>query len=245
MQGPLVSIITVSYNNASTIDACLSSVKEQLYEACEHIIIDGASTDGSQEIIQSYLPKYFISEPDHGIYHAMNKGLNQVQGEYCLFLNADDKFNSNHVITELVKSSANLDLLCASIQIFKGKSLYRNYCASRFKPWMFLFGHQPPHPGFFCKTFILKELNGFNESYKIAGDFDLMLRVFSNPNLKWKTAKLIAVNMQHGGASSGSLNKKQLMNKEVKHSLKENGRTAWTILIWAKYLFKVFQIKVF
>lgn len=245
MQGPLVSIITVSYNNASTIDACLSSVKEQLYASIEHIIIDGSSTDGTQEIIQSYKPNYFISEPDHGIYHAMNKGLQQAEGEYCLFLNADDKFSSNQVIGELVQSSTNLDVLCASVQIYKGKSLYRQYGASSFKPWMFVFGHQPPHPGFFCKTTLLKELNGFNESYQIAGDFDLMLRVFSKPNLKWKTSNLIAVDMQHGGASSGSLNKKQLMNKEVKHALKENGKTAWSMLIWAKYLIKVFQIKIF
>lgn len=243
MAAPLVSIITVSLNSMQTIQECMKSVQEQTYPTTEHIVIDGGSDDDTAQIIQTFHPTFFISEPDKGIYHAMNKGLEQAQGEYCIFLNADDQFKSNNVIAELVQQTNQHDVLCAGIEIYKGDSLYRKYGAFRFKPWMFTFGHQPPHPGFFCRTALLKNVGGFNEAFKIAGDFDLMLRVFSHPKVNWATTKLIVVNMQHGGASSGSFNKKRLMNAEVKKSLKSNGRLAISFLIWAKYLIKVFQIR--
>jgi len=245
MLKPYVSIITVCLNNIKTLDTCLQSVKKQTYPNIEHIIIDGVSTDGSLEAIAAYNPAKYTSEPDSGIYDAMNKGLALASGKYAIYLNADDLLASDQVIEQLVEAAIGFDLVCAEVDIFKENKLYRRYLSQYFRPWMFTFGHQPPHPGFFCKTEILKSAQGFNDTYRIAGDFDLMLRIFSLPQLKWKPIPLTAVKMQHGGASSGSLNKKQTMNLEIKKSLKEQGRIASSILIWSKYLIKVFQVKIF
>lgn len=242
-----VSIITVSYNNVNTIEKTIQSIVNQSYQQIEYIVIDGKSTDGSYEILKSYQDNihHLVHEPDHGIYHAMNKGLALATGNYVIFLNADDLYADNQVIEKMINHAVtnNLDAVLAGIKIFKGSKLYRVYKAKTFKSWMFLMGHQPPHPGFMCKTSLLKAQNGFNENYKIAGDFDVMVRLFSLPTFKWDKLSLTAVNMQHGGASSGSLQKKQLMNQEVKHSLKANGKPAVGLFIWVKYLFKIFQIR--
>ena len=242
-----VSIITVSFNNANTIEKTIQSVAGQSFKNIEYIVIDGKSTDGTLEILKSNnnTIDHLVHEPDKGIYHAMNKGLALATGEYTLFLNADDELANDNTIEKMVDclEDNNLDAVFAGVKIFKGSKLYRVYSSSSFKRWMFVFGHQPPHPGLLCKTQLLKDLNGFDEGYRIAGDFDLMVRLFARAKFKWNTVSVFAVKMQHGGASSGSLQKKKLMNQEVKRSLKANGKTALSPLIWAKYLFKIFQLR--
>jgi len=246
---PKISVITVIYNAAETIEACMKSVAAQSYTNVEHVIIDGASADKSLEIIESCKTantKVF-SEPDTGIYNAMNKGIHKTTGDYIIFLNADDTYASSNVLSDMLTAilSNDLDAVCAGVKIYKAGNdrPFRIYSAANFKKWMFIFGHQPPHPGFMCSKKALIENGIFNENFIIAGDFDLMLRLIFKAKIKWKTIPLFAVKMLHGGASSGSIAKTKLLNNEVLLSLKNNDLLSSRLLVYCKYFFKVFQLR--
>lgn len=247
MNKPLVSIITVCYNSASTIEDTILSVKEQSYKNIQYIIIDGESTDSSADIIKrhSAAVTHFLSQKDTGIYQAMNRGLALAKGEYTLYLNADDVLVNNTIIEKLITSAKEhgTSAICAGVNIYKGQKLKRTYSSTHFKKWMFRFGHQPPHPGFLCQTTLLKSAGGFNESYKIAGDFDLLLKCFIQDTFTWKAIPLTSVNMQSGGASDGGLKQKKLMNAEILESLKSNRVYSNFIMVWSKYLLKIFQFR--
>lgn len=241
-----ISIITVCYNAEKTIEQTIKSVLEQDYPNIEHIIIDGKSKDKTLDIINEQKSKIHVikSEADNGIYDAMNKGLQLCNMEYCMFLNADDTLSTPVSISKCMAllQDSRTDALGATVSIYKKEKLYRTYSSHTFKRWMFRFGHQPPHPGFICKTGLLKNLGGFNDQFKIAGDFDMILRCFHQDEFTWKTTKLRLVYMAAGGASDGGLKQKWEMNLEILKSLKNNGIRSNSILIWMKYLIKVFQL---
>jgi glycosyltransferase involved in cell wall biosynthesis len=184
-----------------------------------------------------------VHEKDHGIYDAMNKGLKLARGTYTLFLNADDQFANAKVLEQLSKYTQSNSAILGRVRIFKANKLYRVYSAKHFKPWMFIFGHQPPHPGFVCKTELLRSAGGFDASYKISGDFELMLKLFNTKNFSWHAIPLTITHMQHGGASSGSFSKKAAINKENYKALKQNNKLAFGPFIWMKYALKIFQIR--
>lgn len=243
MTKPFVSIVTVCYNSKNTLGKTIQSVAQQSSKDFEYILIDGGSTDGTLEIIEQNIEviSSWISEPDSGIYEAMNKGLNMANGEYIIYLNADDCFANENVISFIAAQIGNNTALGMSVEIYKGEQLKRKYSSTHFKPWMFRFGHQPPHPGFICNTDFLKELNGFNESFQIAGDFDLFLRCFKHQDFKWKSYEEVSIKMQTGGASDGGVKQKQVMNREILQSLRNNEIYSNILFIWSKYLIKIFQ----
>jgi glycosyltransferase involved in cell wall biosynthesis len=245
MNKPVVSIITVCFNSVKTIEDTIQSVKDQSYPAIQYIVVDGKSTDGTLDVIEKHKSciSIAISEKDNGIYEAMNKGLNRAHGRYVLFLNADDCLAQNNTIETLVNGIKDATALGTSVEIFEGERLKRSYTSSHFKKWMFKFGHQPPHPGFFCTTSFIKELGGFNEKFKIAGDFDLIFRCFSNQRFKWKTDEVVSIKMQAGGLSDGGLKQKISLNKEILYSLRINNTYSNLLFIWSKYLVKIFQYK--
>ncbi len=236
------------YNGAASIEKCMQSVFMQDYSNIEYLIIDGKSTDGTNAIIDKYKNKidYHITEKDAGIYDAMNKGINAATGDFILFLNADDVYANSQVISRFANLAAQnkADIVLTGVKIFRNKKLFRVYKAAGFKKWMFLFGHQPPHPGVLCKATLLKQLNGFDTSFKIAGDFDLLLRLFDLPNCKAVFSKHFSVNMQHGGASSGGSAKTNLLNKEILKALKNNNKPSFPLLVWSKYIFKIWQLRL-
>jgi len=251
---PKITVVTVIYNAENTIANCLKSVSAQTYTNVEHIIIDGVSNDKSLAIIEANkaVNVKVFSEPDTGIYNAMNKGIEKATGEYIIFLNADDCYASPTVLNNMVDFLLlhQLDAVSAGVKIYKtgNKKPYRIYKATHFKKWMFILGHQPPHPGFLCsKKAIVNNAafkdEFFNEQFKIAGDFDLMLRLIYKAKVKWKTMPIFAVNMLYGGASSGSISKTKLLNKEVLQSLKNNHLLSSKFLVYCKYFFKVFQLR--
>ena len=203
-----ISIVTVCFNSAKTIQKCISSVKKQKDVNVEYIFIDGGSSDLTVEIIKSNdCAAKIVSEQDDGIYHAMNKGLNLATGDFVVFLNSDDYFASEDVLSKIISEidvARGIDAIFADIEILsvQGDGLKRRYYSSQwFKPWMLRFGIAPPHPGAIFKRIVLKDLGGFNPEYKIAGDYDLISRAFQK-NINYQLSSVVLTYMKSGGISS-------------------------------------------
>lgn len=185
-----ISIVTVCYNSAKTIEKTIQSVTNQTYPNIEYIIIDGYSTDGTREIIHKYTNhiSYFISEPDNGIYEAMNKAIDVASGNYIFFLGSDDYLASNNIIdkvAEVLSSSSDIDILCGKVMVIDDRL---GLCRMRGEPLtkeQIINGNMPPHQGIFAKVDLLKKQH-FSLKYRIAADFDFFLKNYlDNKNVAW------------------------------------------------------------
>lgn len=221
-----ISIITVSFNSEKTISKCIESVNSQVYSNIEHILIDGNSSDSTLDIFKN-LSKFsgpVISEPDKGIYDAMNKGIALSTGEIIGFLNSDDFFYSSKSLSLIAESFTN------GVQCVYGNLLYldennnikRNWISKNFKKGMFSKSWSPAHPTFYCLKSVYENYSGFNINYKIASDIDLMLRFLEVHKIKFKYINYYLVNMLEGGLSSNSILSTFIITKEVRDSHKEN-----------------------
>ena len=226
----LVSIITVVLNSEDTLRECLNSVRSQSYDKIEHIIVDGGSTDGSLQVINE-LENHdviMISEPDNGIYDAINKGLKLASGDLVRFLNADDVFSSIMSIEKIVYHASiyNVDGVYGNLTyVNRGlpKKILRFWHSEPFNFNKIRFGWMPPHPTLYLRKSVYDEVGFFDESYKISGDYDLMLRVFICPNFSFYFIDEVLVEMKAGGVSNGSLYAHFLRLKEDWRALSNNG----------------------
>ena len=214
-----VSIITVCYNSAKTIERTLLSIQQQTYPFIEHIVVDGASQDGTQAIIERYRAGIasVISEPDAGIYDAMNKGIALATGEVIGFLNADDILYSNQVISKIVKAFEKnaVDAVYSDLIYAKGSEIVRYWRSSPFKQKAFLKGWNPPHPTFYVKKSVYDRYGCFNLNYKMGNDIELMMRFLECHHIKTAYVPGIWVSMQVGGVSNQQWKNIVLQNKEV------------------------------
>ena len=232
-----ISVITICFNSDATISKCLNSIKNQTFSSFEHIIIDGGSNDTTLSLInEAEVSDLIVSETDEGIYDAMNKGLKLANGEYVLYLNSDDWFSSKDVLNELSKELANANdppILFCDVNIFdKNGLIIRKYHSSRwFKSWMIYIGIMPPHPGAVIKKDILNQFNGFNSSYKIAGDFDLIARLICKKT-RYSLSSLVLTNVLIGGISSSGLKSFWILTKEITNSLRQLG----FVMGWLNFL---------
>lgn len=245
----LISVITVCRNSAETLDRALRSVDAQDWSRVEHTIIDGASTDGSLEIIERYRAKiaHFVSEPDMGIYDAMNKGIERARGEIICFLNADDYYASNKVLSSvaLKMSEKNLDALMGDVVFFnKGnpQRTVRHYRSDRFTPNRLAWGIMPAHPALFLRKHIVERVGRFKTDYRIAGDFEFIARTFFARELRYAYVPEVMVRMQTGGASAASLRSRVLLNQEVLRACRENGIKTNIFKILSKYPMKLMEM---
>lgn len=224
-----VSIVTVCFNSAFTIADTVQSVLDQRYEHIEHVIIDGGSTDGTQEVVGRYNGriKKFISEPDRGIYDAMNKGLRLVTGDVVAFLNADDVYASPNVIGDVVSAmhKGHTDGVYGDL-VYVGRHdpnrIVRYWLAGTYRPRAFYQGWVPPHPTFFCRTSVYRELGGFDPAYRIAGDFELMLRFIEKNGIDVRYIPKPLVRMRAGGRANRVRGIIQ-GNREIIHAFHSNG----------------------
>jgi glycosyltransferase involved in cell wall biosynthesis len=243
-----VSVVTATYNSAGTVRDTLESVLGQDYPDIEYIVIDGNSKDETCEIVRSYGDAIacFVSEPDTGIYDALNKGIARCTGDIVALLHSDDVFNNTHVISAVVSlfREFDTDLLCTDIAVCRQNdlnSILRYYSCTRWKPWMFRIGHQPPHPGFFVKREVYRKHGMFDLNYRISADFDLMLRLIYKARIPVHYSKMLSVRMRDGGTSNAGWAARKKANREDHLSLKKNGYVSWLPLIYLKYLIKLFQ----
>lgn len=241
-----VSVITVCYNSANSIERTLRSVAEQSHPNIEQIVIDGSSRDNTLEVVSRYHRENLIviSEPDHGIYDAMNKGLKIATGDVVCFLNADDHYTTPDALSLVAKKMTgfNLDVLLADVcfhRLGEPDKVVRRYRASHFRPDRLAWGWMPAHPALFAKKTLFEESGPFDTSFKIAGDYDWVVRVFQKRNLRYQHIEEVLVNMRTGGVSGAGLASTILLNREVIRACRQNGiYTNWWMTL-SKYPRKV------
>lgn len=226
-----VSIITGTYNSAEFIESCIQSVNNQDYLDIEHIIIDGVSKDNTLELIKNSDSRVvkIVSEPDKGIYDAMNKGLKMATGEIVAILNSDDFYNSNDVVSTVVKKfkEHNLDCLYGNLYYVNQQNpdiIVRNWATGEYnKQKGFQYGWHPAHPTFFAKNRVYKKYGYFNLDFKIAADFEIMLRLLQKNNINGFYLDSPIVRMRLGGESNKSIKNIIRGNKECMKAFKVNG----------------------
>lgn len=239
----------MSFNSAATIRATIDSVLQQTNSNIEHIIIDGGSTDGTVAIVRSYGSKIsqFVSEPDQGLYDAMNKGWMRATGEFVAFLNSDDRYASTtvlrHVEQRLKDTGAdalygNLDLVNPS-----GK-VVRRWRSGEFHRGKYHLGWMTPHPTTFARRELFQRYGGFRQDLRIAADYELMLRFFykQRAHVTYLDETLVAMNA--GGASNGSLRAIARANLEVYRSWRLNSCFTTPAVIALKPISKLLQLRL-
>lgn len=245
----IISVITVCFNSSLTIERTLQSVVTQDYPEVEHILIDGGSTDGTLDIIERFRTGLacVVSEPDNGIYDAMNKGLARATGDVVCFLNADDQYASHDVLSRVANqmSAEQLDALMGDVGYFHASNPsreVRRYRSDRFTPERLAWGWMPAHPALFLKRSVIDRVGQFNTTYKIAGDYEFVIRAFYGHALRYVHTPKVLVRMQTGGVSTNGWRAKVQLNKEVLRACHENGVKTNIFKILSKYPAKLLEI---
>ena len=222
-----VSIITVTFNSADTLQDCIDSVANQSYKKIEHIIIDGNSKDNTLGIIQNNTSvSRYISEPDNGLYDAMNKGLKLVSGDVIGILNSDDIYDNKDVISDVVNKLGRHEALYADLCYVDthDTSLVRRYWKSGvYNRRSFKYGWMPPHPTLFFKREVYEKYGGFNLELKSAADYELILRFLYKEGAEVVYLQKTIEKMREGGISNQSLKNRIKANKEDRVAWEING----------------------
>ena len=226
-----VTIITASFNSALSIKTCLDSVVHQNYNDIEYLIIDGKSSDATLKIIKVYQQKFpfikLISEKDSGIYDALNKGVQLASGDIIGFVHSDDFLEFNDIIYHIVSmtKSENLDGVYGDLQYVdksNTKKIIRSWKSCDFKPPLLKQGWMPPHPTLFLKKEVYEKHGLFDLSYRISADYDFLLRIFKDPELKFGYLPKVITKMRVGGASNQSLKNIIKKSKEDYRAIRIN-----------------------
>ena len=246
---PLISVITVCYNSAATLTRALQSVADQDFPRVEHIVIDGASKDETAEIINRFRARlaHIVSEPDKGIYDAMNKGLDRASGDIVCFLNADDYYASNSVLSRvaMLMFENQLDALMGDVGFFHksdSQRMVRRYRSNHFTPGRLAWGWIPAHPALFLSGAVVQRVGRFKTNYRIAGDYEFIVRAFHGHEVRYRHLPEVLVNMQTGGASTAGFGAKLRLNREVLRACRENGLQTNIVKILSKYPAKILEL---
>ena len=220
-----ISIVTITLNAEATIERTLISVLNQSYKNIEHIILDGGSKDKTINICKAFphISK-IISEPDKGIYDAFNKGLKLATGDIVGFLNADDVFYSNNTVSEIIAAfNINIDCVYGNLDYVneKGK-IVRNWISRTYKQGLAKKAWMPAHPTFYCRKEIYDRFGNYNDSFKVAGDFELCLRFLEKNKVQSFHINKKLVKMLIGGISNSGLKIKLVIYKEELKAFKLN-----------------------
>jgi glycosyltransferase involved in cell wall biosynthesis len=242
-----ISIITVTYNSERTIADTLDSIKSQCYDNIEHIIVDGASTDATLDIIRSYPHvSKCISEKDMGLYDAMNKGVQLATGDIVGILNSDDVYAHNDVLSKVAAmfASQDTDTIYGDLDFVAPDDLnkvVRSWRSGKFSRANFRFGWMPPHPTFFVRREVYEQTGLFNLSLRSAADYEFMLRTLLKHNYKTSYLKEVLVKMRVGGVSNSSWKKRLKANFEDRMAWKLNNLDPYFFTLYLKPLRKVVQ----
>lgn len=270
-----LSLITVCYNSASVLRGAMESVLGQAYDDIEYIVVDGQSTDGTVEKVREFfssevqkctastnnltdarpstlhtfnlphLTVHLISEPDEGMYDALNKGIKMATGDVVGILNADDFFRHTNVLKEVAEAfDDSTDAVYGDIRFVKNDdfdAVIRYYSAKRWKPWMLRWGYMPPHPTFYCRREYFEKLGGYKLGYKIGADYELLIRFLWKGGLRSKYINDAMVDMRLGGLSTGGLSSTLTLNREVVRANRENGIYTNLPMLCIKYFFKIWE----
>lgn len=242
-----ISIITVTYNSAATVEDTLASIRQQDHPDIEHIVIDGGSTDDTPSIVAGYphVAKW-ISEKDNGIYDAMNKGIGQATGEVIGILNSDDMYSGPSVLSSVARAFADpaVKTAYADLQYIQAENpnrIIRTWKSGAFRRRNFYFGWMPPHPTFFVRKEVYHQAGLFNTSLRSAADYELMLRILLRHGLPAHYIPGVLVKMRTGGISNASFWNRLRANKEDRLAWKLNGLQPYFFTLYLKPLRKIHQ----
>ena len=248
-----ISIITIVYNNKGTIRDAMNSVLSQDYNDIEYIVVDGASTDGTVELIKDTIKRYpersvkFISEKDNGIYDAMNKGIRLATGEVVGLLNGDDLYTDNLVLKKVAGVFANHSVdSCYADLVYVDKfdlnKVIRYWKSCDYQHGLFNKGWAPPHPTFFVRKKVYEEYGVFDLSYSMGNDVDLMMRFLNKYALKSVYVPEIFVRMRLGGVSNRNLINIVRQNLELFRAGKKNDiKIFLPVFIFGKIIARISQ----
>lgn len=242
-----ISIITVCYNSVSTIEKTFKSVAEQVYDDIEYIVIDGGSTDGTVSLIKKnqHIISKWVSEPDKGLYDAMNKGINLATGEYVGLINADDIFFDKNVVSR-VASFLKINPVDANIaniiQYREDGKVVRKYDSIKWMPKKLKIGFMPPHPSIFIRRSVYERLGGYKLNFKIGADFELITRYFLINDISWKHLNITTHKMLVGGVSSSGLTSYKKVTNEIMKALDMNGVAYNSFVIKLRFVWKIFEL---
>ncbi len=246
-----ISVITVCYNSAKSIAKAIESVSDQDWPLVEHIVIDGGSSDRTLDILDAFRLSLacVVSEPDKGIYDAMNKGIQRATGDIVCFLNSDDHYADGTVLSRVARriQDGKLDALFGDITFFcesdPGKTI-RYYRSHGFHPNRLAWGWMPAHPSLFMKREIYQRSGGFKPEFRIAGDFEFIARVFTTQQLRYEYLPEVLVKMQTGGASTSSGFKGRILhNTELLRACRENGIKTNIFKLLLRYAKKITELR--
>lgn len=233
-----ISIITATYNSGLTIRDTIESVLRQTHYDFEYIVIDGFSKDNTLSIVKSYESKFrgrmrWISEPDKGIYDAMNKGIRMATGDIIGILNSDDFYADAHVLSDIadVFTQQNPDCVYGNLEFVDAiniNKVVRVWTGSQYTPGAFLKGWHPAHPTFYAKRIWFEKLGAFDISFQVSADFELMLRFIEKAQLTNCYVNRCFVKMRQGGESTGSIKNIIKGNKNILKAFHKNGyKVSW------------------
>ena len=244
-----LSIITPSYNSAATIARTIDSVLAQNYSNLEYIIIDGASTDNTRDIVLRYQDKLsikFISELDNGIYDAMNKGVKLATGEIVGILNSDDLFDNNEVLKKVAEAFNNKDTeaVYGDIKYFSTdvNKITRYWKTGKYTENKLSNGWVIPHPALFLRKSVYDKCGLFKTDFKIAGDYEFILRILKIYKVNVKYLPVVLTLMYDGGTSGSSLKQRKKGWQELKKAWLVNNLKGPKFFILRRVLFKISQL---
>ncbi|GHT53471.1 glycosyl transferase [Bacteroidia bacterium] len=247
-----ISIITACYNAASTIRTTIESVWAQTYSDIEYLIIDGNSTDNTLKIIKEYQSNQknhrleIISEKDAGMYDALNKGIRMASGEIIGILHSDDFYNHPDCLERVAETFQNpaVDSCFADIRFVNPENIektVRYYSSANFNPGKFRFGFMPAHPTFFVRKSYFDQTGYYKTDYRIAADFELLMRFLYRNRLSYRYIPLDMIKMRTGGKSTNSWKSNFILNREIVRACRENGVYTNLLILSLKYFIKIFE----
>lgn len=224
------------------------SVSSQDYANIEHIIIDGASTDGTTAVVENQQENIsvFVSEPDNGIYDAMNKGVKLATGDLIGFLNADDIYAHSSVLSQVADTfnKCNVDACYGDLVYVRDdlSTIIRYYRSNRFSPKMLAYGWMPAHPTLFIKRKLFDRHGLFKTDYKIAADYEMVARLFWKHQIRYKYIPDVLVKMRMGGVSTSGVRSNYILSKEIVRACKENDISTSLPRVLLKYPLKIMEL---
>ena len=243
-----VSIITATYNRDTTVVRAINSIKRQTHCDIQIVVVDGDSQDNTISLIKPMLGEkdIILSEPDHGIYEALNKGLALAEGDIVAFLHSDDLYYDDNVISMVVSafSDDSVDVVYGDVCFFSGNKVtksVRKYRSDKLSKKNLAWGKMPAHPAMFIKRSVYEKIGYFETDFAIAADYEFLCRLSNYVNLKSVYLSHIMVRMQLGGVSTGGFKNTILLNKEVFRALRKNGMYTNMFMLLSKYPSKILQ----
>lgn len=243
-----ISLVTVTYNSGTTLRDTFQSVLAQTYKNVEYIVVDGLSKDNTMDIVREYEPQFegrmkWISEKDKGLYDAMNKGVRMATGDVVGILNSDDFFTANDVLEKVAAGfDEQTDAVYGDLHYVHPDDLQhsvRYYSSKIFKRNLMRMGFIPAHPTFYCRRECFDKFGYYKTDYKIAADFDLLLRFVYVNRIRIKYLPMDMVTMRTGGASTNGLKSRMGGMNEHLRSLRENGVKSNRFILSLRYFYKI------